>query len=871
MPGKVYTYTDMFSADIEKNLKKVLGVTQKIEESIKSVQKVASTGEGLKKITEDSKKHIKVMEGFNKAQKERLATQKKINDQVKKTTRENEKNLRQLRKIGDSLNVRKQTEKELLRLKKQEASQQARANAEIQRWSKLEETSIVNINRKVRALTKLRGNLDLTSKEYREVTADLNRLIAVQKREQEAIGRNQLHVGNYGRALNNTGKAVGRFVERIGAMALAYVGFQTVRESIELFKVQEQAVKDNEAVFGAYSKTIQAFAADVQKVTTVGDEQTIALTTQARNFGLAVEDVQQATIGAIGLAEKFKKAGLSQETALKGIALAYAGNFSQLERYIPALRSAKDEAEKMAILQDEMANGFNLAKEAAKTQTGQLQQMKNEMGDVKEEIGEGLIPVLLKISSIIRDSIKGWKLFFNLFKKQINPETAEYIENLKEELKLEDSRTKRIKIGTEKQRLENELLKERNILRDHKTFLGIDDDFTKIHKERVEILKEEILELKKLRENEQFFKVAVEETAGALEDEADGAGKAADSSIKSLEVLSRKAEEGFGVKQLSLFESIIGVGKDGKIISEPEKLEAEIIKTAVPFFTRIRRRIRFAFATKEEGSFFSRLLGVDNSQIQKIKQQISRAFSQAMSLINQQIQNQRAANDELISLTDQRIEKLQEEYDSEVERVNNLKELEKGRSVEKLQLLEKQLAREQEMKDKALLEDVAIKRKQKAFDIINAQINTFTAISNALTLQPTWVGIVMAAIMGGLGLAQVANIQNAKYADGTNYLLRGNSPRGTDTIPIFANEGERIVPTEDNSGIPRTFPNSELSTAVQYYLDGKSNTPILNLYDENGKYFKEIAENTRGNGIEYEEGKVKSRKIGNTTKYYHHN
>jgi len=190
------------------------------------------------------------------------------------------------------------------------------------------------------------------------------------------------------KSTNRWGSAMKSFAFKFNflgnAMSSIFLGLTSrigsfISSSLEAFHVQEQAVADNIAVFGDYSKVLQDTASDIQKVTTVGDEQTLQLMTQARNMGVAVDKTEEATKGAIGLAEKFKKAGLGQETALKGVALAYQGNFSQLERYIPALRNAETEAEKMAILQEEMASGFDLATEAAKTQAGQIQQTGNAL------------------------------------------------------------------------------------------------------------------------------------------------------------------------------------------------------------------------------------------------------------------------------------------------------------------------------------------------------------------------------------------------------------------------------------------------------------------------------------------------------------
>ena len=141
----------------------------------------------------------------------------------------------------------------------------------------------------------------------------------------------------------------------------------------------------------------QEFANSIQRATIVGDEQVLKLLAQSVTMGVAEQNRQNIVQGAIGLSKAFEATGLSQEAAMKGLALAYEGNFSALQRYIPALQSASTETEKMTILQEAMANGFKMAQEEANTSYGSLQQFRNETGDLKEMIGDILKSIQLFI------------------------------------------------------------------------------------------------------------------------------------------------------------------------------------------------------------------------------------------------------------------------------------------------------------------------------------------------------------------------------------------------------------------------------------------------------------------------------------------
>lgn len=213
----------------------------------------------------------------------------------------------------------------------------------------------------------------------------------------------------------------GNALQSMANLSLAYEGFLRVAKQVygviknlsEAYGIQEtadadllSALKSKTDKSEQYLSILKKEASAIQMVTVVGDEQSEKIMTAAVNMGISIDTVGEATRGAIGLAKKFKTVGLSQETAMKGLALAYKGDFTQLQRYIPALRTATSESEKMKIVQEAMADGFRQATDEAKTQTGQMQQLENAVGDVKEDIGESLTPALLKLQVVLFDTAK---------------------------------------------------------------------------------------------------------------------------------------------------------------------------------------------------------------------------------------------------------------------------------------------------------------------------------------------------------------------------------------------------------------------------------------------------------------------------------
>ncbi|MBI9113220.1 hypothetical protein [Maridesulfovibrio ferrireducens] len=190
---------------------------------------------------------------------------------------------------------------------------------------------------------------------------------------------------------------------RVKSMLGEYINLSNIQETAErslvaALKVKGQATEEE-------IERLKNYASEIQNLTIIGDEQSLSLLTLATNMGIASEKRDEALRGSIGLAEAFAAAGLSQETAMKGIALAYEGNFTQLQRYIPALQSAQSESDKMAILQKAMADGFEQAKDKTKTGAGALEQFSNLVGDLKEKVGDvikaALVPLVGLMSELV--------------------------------------------------------------------------------------------------------------------------------------------------------------------------------------------------------------------------------------------------------------------------------------------------------------------------------------------------------------------------------------------------------------------------------------------------------------------------------------
>lgn len=136
-----------------------------------------------------------------------------------------------------------------------------------------------------------------------------------------------------------------------------------------------------------------AFASEMQRLTTTGDDEVIQMLQMAESMGLYGDAAMQAAKNAIGLGSAI---GISARGAMRYAVMAAQGNTEMLGRFIPTLRGITDESERNRKAQEMLGNMFNQASAEARTYTGQLQQMKNAVGDAKEQVGrfiaEAMIP-----------------------------------------------------------------------------------------------------------------------------------------------------------------------------------------------------------------------------------------------------------------------------------------------------------------------------------------------------------------------------------------------------------------------------------------------------------------------------------------------
>lgn len=175
-------------------------------------------------------------------------------------------------------------------------------------------------------------------------------------------------------------------LEGMNAVSSVMIGLAT--KSVAAYGESEQAIAKLRVQVGNNTSAFEAFASAIQSSTVIDDEQVLALQSLGMNMGILDDNINEATKQAIGLSEAF---GIDLNSAMKMVAQANEGQYTMLSRYIPALRTATTDSQKLAIMQEAAAKGFEMAGEKANTLTGQLAVNKNLMGDLQEELGKTIL------------------------------------------------------------------------------------------------------------------------------------------------------------------------------------------------------------------------------------------------------------------------------------------------------------------------------------------------------------------------------------------------------------------------------------------------------------------------------------------------
>lgn len=173
-----------------------------------------------------------------------------------------------------------------------------------------------------------------------------------------------------------------------GAGMAGFVGL-----AARAYSKQERAEKALASALQSHGENVDALlpklkaaASAIQDQTGAGDEQTLQTMANLRLLGVQSDRLEEAAKATLAL----KSANVNETAAAKMVALAYAGQYTMLSRYLPAIRTAKSEAEKAAAVNDFLASGYAQQRALLDTTGGAWEALKGRVGDALEEFGRAI-------------------------------------------------------------------------------------------------------------------------------------------------------------------------------------------------------------------------------------------------------------------------------------------------------------------------------------------------------------------------------------------------------------------------------------------------------------------------------------------------
>ena len=198
------------------------------------------------------------------------------------------------------------------------------------------------------------------------------------------------------------------FYLELGAMAARMATHlpSAVTTAIQAFGQQEAAVQKLAAAIRSQGGNVSevlpimsSFASEMQRITTYGDEQVLAMQSMATAMGVSADQMNLCIQGAIGLTNVYE-IGLNE--AVRAAASVVQGKTEKLNELIPALSKCKSETEKYALAEKAMKDGFAQAEAAANTLDGKLKQAAKAWGDLQEVVGEAFAPTVKTVAGLIK-------------------------------------------------------------------------------------------------------------------------------------------------------------------------------------------------------------------------------------------------------------------------------------------------------------------------------------------------------------------------------------------------------------------------------------------------------------------------------------
>ncbi len=232
------------------------------------------------------------------------------------------------------------------------------------------------------------------------------------KRNFEAVGKTKLNVfikenfaeltakaKAFGKRMKDIASSIGssfkkafKYIKVKALVAFGAISAYAVKAVQEWSKEEKSvrnlanAIEQHGESADAVVPKLQKYADAIEDETAVGGDVVQQRMASLRLLGVETDKLDDASRAVIGLT----KAGMGEEGALRAVAAARAGDVSMLTRYIPALRTAKTDAEKATIVNEFVTKQYKAQKDELNTLTGRYAELKGRIGQFTEAVGRAI-------------------------------------------------------------------------------------------------------------------------------------------------------------------------------------------------------------------------------------------------------------------------------------------------------------------------------------------------------------------------------------------------------------------------------------------------------------------------------------------------
>lgn len=551
-------------------------------------------------------------------------------------------------------------------------------------------------------------------------------------------------------------------------------------ESVEMANKNARAVNMLSAAYqnvgytaeGAL-KQAKAFASEMQNLTGIADEAFLDAQRLLANYGVVGAKAQEGIRAAYALSVS---QGMSFESALMQIAKAAAGSTAALSRYGIVLGENVKEGDKFDAVLKQINDKFGASAQSSMgDMAAQVGALKESWGDLREELGNYLIPALQNVISISKEAISALNSMFN---KDRTTDQMAYEKNLFRIAELNKEIAKWEGIKDKWYTNKEGALKRIEALQKEKELLqSAQAEFEKRFYKEAQLAKVQNDQAEKQAEQINNARVINKEAEERAKKEQEVANKLKD----QLETFRQNAQQSSNERKVRFTAELAGADLSG-LATIDNRLEEE--RSMQQQLAEIREQALQEQITRAQSAADAET-EIGQERISKALEQLEE-FNAEQYILNEEYAQNRIALDERINESNKAVYEVQKFLDSQ-----KVKDFSTGLN---------EMSKLQNSKSKEL---VAVGKAagiaQATIDTAQGAIAAYQAMAHIPYVGPA-LGIAAAAALTAYGAERIAEIGGIKMAEG------GLVKAVTGGVPAVIGEGgsdEAVLPLDDANAMRR--------------------------------------------------------------------